>query len=87
VDLLLGDPSKAHAKLGWRHETSFEALVDEMMASDLAAAPRCRGEPGTPRSGRASERPNRLGARSSLGPEALALHVLVEVGHELAVAV
>ena len=35
VDLLLGDPSKAHAKLGWRHRTSFRQLVEEMMAADL----------------------------------------------------
>ena len=36
VDLLLGDPSKAHAKLGWKHTTTFPALVCEMMSSDLA---------------------------------------------------
>jgi GDPmannose 4,6-dehydratase len=41
VDLLLGDPSKAHQKLGWRHETSFEELVKEMVETDLAAV---RGE-------------------------------------------
>ena len=35
VDLLLGDPSKAKANLGWSHRTSFKALVQEMMASDL----------------------------------------------------
>ena len=35
VDLLLGDPSKAHQKLGWRHTTSFPELVSEMVASDL----------------------------------------------------
>ena len=37
VDLLLGDPSKAHAKLGWRHTTAFADLVAEMVASDMAA--------------------------------------------------
>jgi GDPmannose 4,6-dehydratase len=37
VDLLLGDPSKARQKLGWRHKTSFEQLVAEMVASDRAA--------------------------------------------------
>jgi GDPmannose 4,6-dehydratase len=37
VDLLLGDPAKAHAKLGWRHTTSFEALVKEMVEADLGA--------------------------------------------------
>lgn len=35
VDELVGDPSKAHEKLGWRHETSFEELVSEMVRSDL----------------------------------------------------
>jgi len=35
VDLLLGDPSKAHAKLGWRHTTTFPELVREMVDSDI----------------------------------------------------
>jgi GDPmannose 4,6-dehydratase len=35
VDHLLGDASKAKARLGWRHTTSFKALVREMVASDL----------------------------------------------------
>jgi GDPmannose 4,6-dehydratase len=34
VDLLLGDPAKAHQRLGWRHKTSFAALVKEMVESD-----------------------------------------------------
>jgi len=34
VDLLLGDPAKALTKLGWRHRTSFEQLVAEMVESD-----------------------------------------------------
>jgi GDPmannose 4,6-dehydratase len=34
VDLLLGDPGKAHQKLGWRHKTSFADLVKEMVESD-----------------------------------------------------
>ncbi|APZ97997.1 GDP-mannose 4,6-dehydratase [Sphingopyxis sp. QXT-31] len=37
VDLLIGDPSKAHQKLGWRHETSVRELCREMVAADLAA--------------------------------------------------
>ncbi len=37
VDYLLGDPSKAKAKLGWRHTVSFPDLVKDMVASDLAA--------------------------------------------------
>ena len=35
VDLLLGDPTKAHTKLGWKHRTTFRELVKEMVASDL----------------------------------------------------
>jgi GDPmannose 4,6-dehydratase len=35
VDALLGDPSKAHQKLGWRHRTGFADLVAEMVAADL----------------------------------------------------
>src|SRR4051795_2457691 len=34
VDLLLGDPAKALNKLGWRHRTSFEQLVAEMVEND-----------------------------------------------------
>jgi GDPmannose 4,6-dehydratase len=34
VDSLLGNPSKARAKLGWRHKTSFDALVAEMVEAD-----------------------------------------------------
>jgi GDPmannose 4,6-dehydratase len=40
VDLLLGDPSKAHEKLGWKHTTSFRELIAEMVAADLAQAER-----------------------------------------------
>lgn len=35
VDLLLGDPTKAHEKLGWRHETPIRLLVREMVEADL----------------------------------------------------
>jgi GDPmannose 4,6-dehydratase len=35
VDLLIGDPSKAHQKLGWRHETSVRELCREMVNEDL----------------------------------------------------
>ncbi|MBB4153894.1 GDPmannose 4,6-dehydratase [Sphingomonas jinjuensis] len=35
VDLLIGDPSKAHQKLGWRHETSPRDLAREMVLADL----------------------------------------------------
>lgn len=40
VDTLLGDPTKARTKLGWRAETSFKNLVKEMVASDLETARR-----------------------------------------------
>jgi GDPmannose 4,6-dehydratase len=36
VDVLLGDPAKAKAKLGWQAETSLEQLVAEMVEADLA---------------------------------------------------
>ena len=40
VETLLGDPSKAKAKLGWSPKTSFNELVSEMMAADLSIAER-----------------------------------------------
>jgi len=39
VDLLLGDPRKAHQQLGWRHATTFGELVAEMVQSDLKTVP------------------------------------------------
>lgn len=35
VDLLLGDPSKAHKVLGWHHTVGLKELVHEMVQSDL----------------------------------------------------
>jgi GDPmannose 4,6-dehydratase len=35
VDLLLGDPRKAHQKLGWRAETTVRELAREMVAADM----------------------------------------------------
>ena len=35
VDLLLGDPTKAETKLGWKREYKLETLVNDMMQSDL----------------------------------------------------
>ena len=35
VDLLIGDPSKAHEKLGWKPEVTFEALVEMMVKADI----------------------------------------------------
>jgi len=40
VDTLLGDPSKAQAKLGWTAKISFDALVEEMAREDFRAAER-----------------------------------------------
>ncbi len=40
VENLLGDASKAHAKLGWSPKTSFRELVAEMAAADLQIAER-----------------------------------------------
>ena len=35
VDVLLGDPSKARAKLGWNTEITLEAMITEMVDADL----------------------------------------------------
>jgi GDPmannose 4,6-dehydratase len=40
VATLLGDPSKAHEKLGWQSRTSFNELVAEMVSEDLRSAQR-----------------------------------------------
>jgi GDPmannose 4,6-dehydratase len=40
VETLLGNPEKAHRKLGWRPRTSFAELVREMVKEDLAVAER-----------------------------------------------
>lgn len=40
VDLLIGDASKAKAKLGWQHRTSFKELVCEMVRSDMKVVER-----------------------------------------------
>jgi GDPmannose 4,6-dehydratase len=42
VDLLIGDPAKAKARLGWEPEVSFEQLVERMVRADLA---RLQGQP------------------------------------------
>ena len=42
VDILVGDPSKARARLGWKHRSSFAELVKEMVAADLATVPQDR---------------------------------------------
>ena len=40
VDLLCGDATKAHEKLGWTPETSFESLIKMMVEADLEIAQR-----------------------------------------------
>ncbi len=42
VDDLWGDPSKARKQLGWTPKTSFDELVNEMVAEDLSLARRDR---------------------------------------------
>jgi len=47
VETLLGDPTKAHEKLGWKPKTRFADLVREMTCADLDEAQRdalCRTE-------------------------------------------
>jgi GDPmannose 4,6-dehydratase len=36
VDILIGNPAKAERQLGWKPTTLFSALVEEMVAADLA---------------------------------------------------
>jgi GDPmannose 4,6-dehydratase len=40
VECLIGDPTKARTKLGWRHKVSFDALVAEMVDHDMEATRR-----------------------------------------------
>jgi len=35
VELLIGDPTKAHEKLGWKPEYDLKGLVEDMMQSDI----------------------------------------------------
>jgi GDPmannose 4,6-dehydratase len=43
VDLLIGDPLKAKAKLGWEPEVNFEQLIRMMVDADLQLLSRERG--------------------------------------------
>ena len=36
VDLLIGDPAKARAELGWAPKVDFKQLVEMMVDADLA---------------------------------------------------
>lgn len=40
VDSLLGDPRKAHERLGWYPQVGFEELIEEMVEADLREAER-----------------------------------------------
>ena len=40
VETLLGDPTKAHEKLGWKPEITARAMCSEMVAADLESARR-----------------------------------------------
>jgi GDPmannose 4,6-dehydratase len=40
VECLVGDPSKAREKLGWKHKVGFAELVSEMVEQDLSLARR-----------------------------------------------
>jgi len=40
VELLLGDARKAHQRLGWRHKTTFDELVRDMVQADIVAVRR-----------------------------------------------
>ena len=42
VDLLVGDPAKAHAKLGWEPSVTFEEMIQMMVEADLE---RLRNDP------------------------------------------
>ena len=45
VDLLIGDPTKAWEKLGWRHETKLDDLIAEMIREDLKTMARAVPQP------------------------------------------
>jgi GDPmannose 4,6-dehydratase len=38
VETLLGDASKARARIGWKPKYTFQQLVDEMVDADLEEA-------------------------------------------------
>ena len=40
VETLLGDPTRAHQKLGWKPKVTFQELVSEMVREDLRSAER-----------------------------------------------
>ena len=65
VDLLLGNPQKALSELGWRHETTFTELVNEMVDCDRSAVQRRINERhDDDRQGIRSERQEGMGSRT-----------------------
>lgn len=50
VDLLIGNPAKAAANLGWSHETNLDQLVAEMVREDLKVMARNVPLPGVTKS-------------------------------------
>ena len=58
VDLLIGDPSKARAKLGWQPSVTFPELVALMVEADLAALGISNGSKERPVKDRAYIRQN-----------------------------
>jgi len=36
VDILVGNPAKAHRELGWKHKTTLQELAKEMVEADIA---------------------------------------------------
>ena len=50
VDLLLGDSTKAHAKLGWSHDSDLDGLIAEMMREDLKVMARSVPQPDVAKS-------------------------------------
>jgi GDPmannose 4,6-dehydratase len=46
VDLLLGDSTKARERLGWKPVYTFEAMIREMVQSDIGALSGPIGERG-----------------------------------------
>src|SRR5487761_1985701 len=55
VDLLLGNPEKARQRLGWRHKTTFDQLVAEMVEADRQTLQRGNGDNASEFAVRAAE--------------------------------
>ena len=54
VSLLIGDATKAHAKLGWKPQVDFEQLIEMMVDADLENEKRSLGPAEPEQSGRTS---------------------------------